>query len=387
MDRRIDRRSKLRKQKAKDDYQFKKNDLFVRCRSALIRLSGQLARIPESRFSGLFEYEISDVLKPVIFGDLSVLVTAVIRFADYANEYGLSVSDIISDLTITDYNKDLTFSDIISMLDFPSTSPSSSDQQVHPSTSIFDHDELDDEEHLQLLTTCNHAYCGHHSCMIRRFQSADPNLIEMVATEMFFEQLLGTTVITRSATIHLNRRYAEEKYELGPEWEAAPSLVFDEVPMFQARRITNDECRELRCAVNHVTPLDASATVQVSPCVIGIYSGPGNGKSVVVSALRQIYRRVFDTDHLSAGEVIPPASVLISNRIDIINKCSTRIYHLPCRNAWIRRCMLKCGDRVKLSWYDDVLSSIRHPCLIIRSNEYLSKVVQFVYETRKYPDP
>lgn len=371
MDHRRSRKSAASRAKAREAYRKMTNDFWYLCCDAIRRLSEMLARIPGS--SAPLSYKLSSFFT----NELEVLVTAIVRFSEYLSEHGQDTTDITSGIHITHIVEELTYLDIIHMINTDSDAFAEEDEEPC------------DEQWLGLpagFDYCAAGYCSHYECYVKELESRGEPVIPTPTVRLTYSAPIPS-VVCQSITIELDPHFAEVVTDPGPSWESCSSYTPTETPQFQARPITQPECIALRCDVNHTAPLGASETVTIMNKVIGVYSGPGGGKSEFVSRLRKQYRRVFDTDHCDSRTIIPSYSVLVSNRIDIINKCSVRVIHLPSRNTWLKRCRSKCGDRTQPEWYDSLLSSLQYPSVIVRSNKYLSDCVKFVYESRKYPDP
>jgi hypothetical protein len=134
------------------------------------------------------------------------------------------------------------------------------------------------------------------------------------------------------------------------------------------------------------TPLPANQIPEFeSPTGLCIYSGPGNGKTTLISGLDSNYRGIVrDTDHMRIGESVPPRSILFTNRSDVFRSFpGVKICHLPHRNVWLERCRTKC-ENCDDKWYSDVLACVGK-CFILYSDCYLTDLIDLrtVFNRRK----
>lgn len=142
--------------------------------------------------------------------------------------------------------------------------------------------------------------------------------------------------------------------------------------------VDDSVCDPATCVVCEAIPYPLQP--KISPGCVVVYGGPGSGKTKCIRDIRRRYGKranVWDTDHMSKDTVVPPQSLIFTNRPDIFASYNTgvKIAFVPYRRHWIRQCLEKCAH-TKDSWFDDMITNIRRS-LVIRENCFMSDRLLF----------
>lgn len=199
-----------------------------------------------------------------------------------------------------------------------------------------------------------------------------------------YESLTQLVICAKTEEINLTIQYATEaEIDAFQECEPLADRTFQYVNCVEVspnvytdvciKTAVEPACDLVTCTACEPLPPESPLEIKTPPGLC-IYSGPGNGKTELISSLPIHYRGlVYDTDHYRGP--VPSRSLLITNRPDVFEAYpGLKLAHLPSRSVWLQRCRSKCGERVQPSWFDDVRPFI-HDCLLIRSDLYLGQLV------------
>lgn len=103
-----------------------------------------------------------------------------------------------------------------------------------------------------------------------------------------------------------------------------------------------------------------------------IYAGPGMGKTTFINK-ENLKGFIYDTDDVESWS---PSDSIITNKHDLLQYADIPIGILVPRRTWEERARTKVGSRLKRSWYNDVLESLKKSgALIITTEGFVSDVL------------
>lgn len=141
----------------------------------------------------------------------------------------------------------------------------------------------------------------------------------------------------------------------------------------KSERVVEDRCDPSTCTT--CEPLGDKDTIGVDSTSVVLYAGPGSGKTSLIKSVPPQYRgNIYDTDHMRAGDKVPPYSLVLTNRPDVlVSSPGLRLAFLPYKACWEAQCLTKCPG-MKGHWFGDACHRIKD-CFVVRRNCHLSDIV------------